>query len=369
MAVVLFLGVGLGLLLSRHEHRGGGPVASSSTLSAAPEAGLAELNKAFAAVAQKVTPAVVNINTHSVVRQPLFEDPFFGSFGPMVQQKRRSLGSGVLVRANGYVVTNHHVIEGAEQIVVTLADGRSFQARVVGTDPATDIGVVKIEATGLPYLTWGDSKKLQVGEWVIAVGSPFGLSQTVTAGIVSALGRRGIGVSEYENFIQTDAAINQGNSGGALVDIAGNLVGINTLILSKTGGYEGIGLAVPSELAQSVSDSLISAGFVVRGWTGLILDTPDPFAARRYGLPADAPVVVGLYRDSPAHQAGFAIEDVILAFDGKPLQGIPHLRQLIRESRIGSRHTLEVWRAGDRVSLEVTIQQQPTRAGEPVGGI
>jgi S1-C subfamily serine protease len=238
-------------------------------------------SEAFAAVAKLATPAVVNISAATIIpgrRSPLFDDPLFRYFFgdediPFREPERvvRSLGSGVIVSRDGLILTNNHVVAGASRITVTLADGRKFSdAQIVGTDPATDLALLRIRASNLPAIKWGDSRALEVGEWVLAIGNPYGLSQTVTAGIVSAKGRRDVGISVYEDFIQTDAAINPGNSGGALVNIRGELVGINTAILSQSGGNVGIGFAIPSHEARRVMELLLRDGKVSRGWLGII---------------------------------------------------------------------------------------------------
>ncbi|WP_329741520.1 Do family serine endopeptidase [Dyella sp. A6] len=302
------------------------------TLSAAGHAGMPpEVNgqplPSLAPMLQHVTPAVVNISTRTrvAVRNPYFDDPvfrqFFGLSGTPREKVKQSLGSGVIVNATkGYILTNNHVVGGADDITVTLQDGRSFKGHLVGTDPATDIAVVKIDADHLQALPLADSSKLRVGDFVVAVGEPFGLSETVTSGIVSALGRSGLGGSGYQNFIQTDASINPGNSGGALVNLRGQLVGINSMIFSPSGGNVGIGFAIPSNLAAEVMKQLIAHGKVSRGTLGIQTRDISPRIARMLGLLDDEGVVVtNVTRGSSGDRAGLQIGDVITALDGKPL--------------------------------------------------
>jgi serine protease Do len=336
------------------------------------------LGRAFATIAQKVTPAVVNISATRIIpgrRSPLADDPFFRQFfgddfpfGDLFAEPDRqaqSLGSGVIVSADGTVVTNNHVVERADAIRVSLADGRQLDARLVGVDPDTDIAVLTVDATGLPCAQWGDSDALQVGEWVIAIGSPFGLSQTVTAGIVSAKGRTDMGISGYEDFIQTDAAINPGNSGGALVSMDGELVGINTAILSETGGYQGIGFAVPSAIAKPVVETLLRDGKIVRAWLGVIV-TPVADAS---GNPAGV-VITNMYRDSPAHRGGLLPGDIIVQVAGKRVESPAQLRNMVKRMQIGASVDVDVLRQGERLRARCTLMEHPVgRTGRPVAGI
>jgi serine protease Do len=370
MALVVGIGIGMALRSAR-------PPAPLGSLAPAQAADLTELNRVFTTIARQATPAVVNVNTTSVVQERV---PFGFDFGPfgfeggpslVIPRQRKSLGSGVIIRPDGYVVTNSHVVQGAQSIEVTLSDGRTFSGRLIAADPASDLAVLRIEATNLPWLQWADSSKLQVGEWVIAVGSPYGLAETVTQGIVSALQHIGTPASELENFIQTDAAINPGNSGGALVNLSAQLVGINSFIFSKTGGYQGIGFAIPSNIAKHVTDALISTGKVVRGWLGLVVETVNPEAARQAGLPKGATLVIaGWYRESPAAQAQFAFGDVVLSYDDRVMTSISELRSAIRASAVGSGHHLRVWRQGNHIDVSVTVAQQPVGPrGERIGGL
>jgi Do/DeqQ family serine protease len=317
----------------------------------------------LAPMLQHVTPAVVNISTKTrvAVRDAYFDDPifrqFFGLPGVPRERVEQSLGSGVVVdAAKGYILTNNHVVGGADDITVTLQDGRSFKGRLVGTDPATDIAVVKIDATGLQALPLADSSKLRVGDFVVAVGEPFGLSETVTSGIVSALGRSGLGGEGYQNFIQTDASINPGNSGGALVNLRGELVGINSMIFSPSGGNVGIGFAIPSNLAAGVMRQLIAHGKVSRGTLGIQTQDVTPRIARMLGLHDERGVVVtDVARGSPGDRAGLQIGDVITALDGKPLGDSQQLHNTEGLEPVGSVLHLTVRRNGAERQLDATL--------------
>ncbi len=336
----------------------------------------------FTEVAKKVTPAVVNI-TRRVEAMPMskeFRGPsrdrrqweewmekFFGApippmprgpeapFGPM-----EGAGSGVIVSSEGYILTNNHVVEGATEVTVTLPDEREFTGKVMGTDPKTDLAIVKIEGKELPYLPWGDSAKLQVGEPVLAVGNPFGLTSTVTQGIVSALGRGRMGITEYEDFIQTDAAINPGNSGGALVNSKGELIGINTAIFSRTGGYQGIGFAVPTSMAKPVFDSLLKTGKVVRGYLGIGIQDVTQDLADAFELEEPNGAIVGDVKDgSPADQAGLKRGDVIVGYNGKPVEDPRALQRMVTRTPVGTETAMTVIRDGKKVELAVTVGEQP----------
>src|SRR6202451_630149 len=292
----------------------------------------------FSAVIKPALPAVVNIRTSKIVKpqagqmSPMFNDPmfrqFFGDqFGNGMQPKaerEQALGSGVIITADGTILTNNHVIDGATDIKVYLNDKREFQAKLIGTDPKTDIAVLKIDASNLPTLPLGDSNQLQVGDLIFAIGDPFGVGETATMGIVSATGRGGFGIENYENFIQTDAAINPGNSGGAMIDIHGNLVGINTAILSHgsmngEGGNEGVGFAIPVSMAKPVMDQILTHGKVVRGYLGVHIQDLTPELARAFGLKDGSGVLSGdVSSDSPPSRAGLRKGDVILKVNGEP---------------------------------------------------
>jgi serine protease Do len=337
---------------------------------------LLQTEQAFVQIANRVTPTVVNISTSKTVRQPrrgpmspFFDDPFFRRFFgdefsrqfeiPRERQEQ-SLGSGVIVSPDGYIVTNNHVVSGAEVIKVLLSDKREFTGKVIGTDPKSDIAVIKIDAKDLPTADWGNSDRIQVGELVLAIGTPFGLTSTVTSGIISAKGRANVGVADYEDFIQTDAAINPGNSGGALVNIRGELIGINTAIFSRSGGYMGIGFAVPSTMARSVMNSLIKEGKVTRGWLGVYIQEITPELAKQFKLKDhDGALVSDVMKDSPAERAGLQRGDVILQYNGKRVEDAGHLRNMVAQSQVGEEVQMEVLRGGDRKKIEVKIGELP----------
>ena len=330
---------------------------------------LKTLGATYASIARNVTPAVVNITSTQIVPGRVLRDPFsefFGGGGEMRREPDRraqSLGSGVLVDARGIILTNHHVINNASEINVTLNDRRRFKAKLVGSDPASDVAVLKIQATNLPALKWSDSDKLQVGDIVLAVGSPFNLSSTVTQGIISAKGRRDLGISAVEDFLQTDAAINPGNSGGALVDIDGNLVGINTAILSESGGNQGIGLAIPANLAKKLSDQLIATGKITRGWLGLVVEPITDDIAGQMRLPDTRGVLVtGVYTRGPGGQAAWSEQgDVITKINGTTIESPGQLRNLIADLAPGSKITLEVWQNGRARTFELQAGARPAR--------
>jgi serine protease Do len=329
----------------------------------------------FSRVAERTVPAVVNISAQQVVRRRV--DPFFSLFyGQGGEVFRRgvenSLGSGVIVSADGYILTNNHVVIGEasrlpiEQlnVSVALADKRELPAKVIGTDPATDLALLKVDATKLPTMPWGDSSALKVAEWVLAIGNPYQLSQTVTLGIVSAVNRQNLGVSAYEDFIQTDAAINPGNSGGALVNARGELVGINTVIFSQSGGYQGIGFAVSSNLARRIFSDLERYGEVRRGTIDGVADWM-PLTTRlaaELGAPdTRGAVAYRLYRDSPAYRAGLQPGDIVVSFNGQAVESPAQLTRLTSDARIGSTATLAIIREGRRLELKVPIDRPSRR--------
>ncbi|MCP9454910.1 MAG: DegQ family serine endoprotease [Nitrospira sp.] len=273
----------------------------------------------------------------------------------------QSAGSGVIIDPNGYIVTNNHVVEGATRITVTLNDRREFSAKVVGTDPKTDLAVIKIDATDLPTLRWGDYEKLQVGDLVLAVGSPFGLSSTVTLGIISALGRGNVGIADYEDFIQTDAAINPGNSGGALVNMNGELIGINTAIFSRTGGSEGVGFAIPSSIAVDIVDSLLRTGKVVRGWMGVAIQEITPALAKSFKLPEDRKGVLisDVNEGGPSYAAGIKRGDVVIAFNGKEVHNVSQLRNIVARTAVGKEAEVKILRDGKEQTIIVKVAERP----------
>ncbi len=352
--------------------------ANSSTAIATPATPLplAEtVQTNFVPVVKAVMPAVVNISTTRVIHgkdmqqmSPFFNDPFFRQFfgdqfsqgHPMPRdQRENSLGSGVIVDSSGYIVTNNHVVDKADEIKVLLGDKREFIGKVVGTDPKTDVAVIRIKAKDLPTVPWGDSDKLEAGEYVLAMGNPFGLNQTVTMGIVSAVGRANVGIADYEDFIQTDAAINPGNSGGALVNARGELVGINTAIFSRSGGYMGVGFAVPSNMVRKVMQSLITTGKVVRGWLGVSIQEMTPELAKNFGV-SDAGALVGeVVKDSPAAKAGFIAGDVIVSLDGKSVDSPTTLRNRVADMKVGKEVDVRVIRNKQPKDLMVKIAEQP----------
>ena len=318
----------------------------------------------FTRVAGQAVKGVANISSVQVQRRqnsPFDNDPFFRYFfgdQDMSRDRRSlSLGSGVVVSADGYVVTNAHVVgENVREVTVALADKREVPATIVGTDAATDIALLKIGVSGLPALPWGDSTRLQVGEWVLAIGSPFQLSQTVTAGIVSATGRANVGFAEYEDFIQTDAAINPGNSGGALVNTRGELVGINTGIFSQSGGYQGIGFAVPSNLARHIVDELIKSGRVSRGTVlGVRFSAVTPRLAAELNAPDTSGVLVAQMARSEAYDAGLRPGDIVVAFNGERVDDVSRLYRLLADARIGTVAAVRVLRNGREVALKIPV--------------
>lgn len=332
-----------------------------------------ETSRAFSEIVKAVSPAVVNISSTKVVkRQQTPFDEFFDFLYPFPdgrgkRWKERSLGSGVIVSSDGYIVTNNHVVEQADEIRVILIDKKSFRAKVVGSDPKTDIAIIKIDAKGLPMLPWGDSDKLQVGEFVLAIGNPFGLSHTVTMGIISAVGRADVGIADYENFIQTDAAINPGNSGGPLVNIKGELIGINTAIFSKTGGYQGIGFTVPSNMVRLVMEQLIKEGKVTRGWLGVTIQELTPEIASKFGLKMlEGALVSDIAKGSPAHKAGIMRGDIILEVNGNKIRNVAALRNMIAQSKIGSHIEIKILRRDREITLKAVIAELPTEVGDVV---
>jgi Do/DeqQ family serine protease len=351
-----------------------GPSTSVTTVISGPAVSAALPN--FTTVAERTVPAVVNISSVQVVNRPnspFANDPFFRDFfgeSDMFGSRRsleNSLGSGVVVSADGYILTNNHVVTGESgqislqrlpDITIVLADQREMRATIVGTDPATDLALLKIDAVDLPTIPWGDSAALKVAEWVLAIGNPFQLSQSVSLGIVSALGRQDVGISAYEDFIQTDAAINPGNSGGALINARGELVGINTAIFSENGGYQGIGFAVPSNLAREIVAELAEFGEVRRGSIGYVELAPlTTRVAAELGAPdASGMLVTRLRRDSPAYLAGLRPGDIVTGFNGSPITSGSTLSRLIQDSPIGSTGTLTIIRDGRNLDLDIPIQ-------------
>ena len=341
------------------------PAASNMTLTRL--VGSPAIGTGYSEAAKKAIPSVVNIFTSKEVRvpsHPVLNDPLFRRyFGDQLDggsQQQRSLGSGVIVSQQGYILTNHHVVEDADEIQVALADGRTAKARIVGADPDTDLAVLKIDLHNLPAVTFGQSDQLRVGDVVLAIGDPFGVGQTVTMGIVSALGRSRLGINQFENFIQTDAAINPGNSGGALVDISGNLVGINSAIFSQTGGSQGIGFSIPVSLARNVMEQLIRSGAVTRGWIGVEVRDLTPELADSFRLEAKrGALIAGILRNSPADRAQVKPGDVLVGINGRPVSDSVSMLNLIAELAPGREATLDVVRERQQLALKVTVGKRP----------
>ena len=346
---------------------------------------LQSLQDAFVRVAQSVKPAVVNIATTQRPRPqpgrrtpqvpPFFRGPFrdfFGEdfferfFGDQPQRERRSLGSGVIVDKRGYILTNNHVIEQADAIEVRLSDKRKFSATVIGKDPKTDLAVIKIDATGdLPAAKLGDSDQIRIGEWAIAIGNPFGLDQTVTVGVISAVGRSDVGIATYEDFIQTDASINPGNSGGPLLNLNGEVVGINTAIVA-TG--QGIGFAIPINMARQITDRLIAQGKVVRGWLGVGIQELTEELATQFGVkPEDGVLVGNVMKDGPAERGGLKTGDIIVEFNGTKIGNVRQLQREVAQAAVGSTAQVKVLREGRPVTVTIVLGEQPTElAAGPV---
>ncbi|MGZ7455570.1 Do family serine endopeptidase AlgW [Pseudomonas sp. Ma2-10] len=324
----------------------------------------------YADAVTTAAPSVVNLYTTKVINKPnhpLFEDPqfrrFFGDNSPKQKRMESSLGSGVIMSPEGYLLTNNHVTSGADQIVVALKDGRETLARVIGSDPETDLAVLKIDLRNLPSITVGRSDNIRIGDVALAIGNPFGVGQTVTMGIISATGRNQLGLNNYEDFIQTDAAINPGNSGGALVDANGNLTGINTAIFSRSGGSQGIGFAIPVKLAMEVMKSIIEHGQVIRGWLGIEVQPLSQELAESFGLSGRPGIVVaGIFRDGPAQKAGLQLGDVILSIDGEPAgDGRRSMNQVAR-IKPTDQVTILVMRNGKELKLTAEIGLRPPPA-------
>lgn len=349
---------------------------------------LADLNDLFVSVAEQVNPSVVTVFTEKEIKtrsfgpytSPFFDNPFrefFGDdfferfFGPQQPQEGqrfvRGMGSGVIVSRDGYILTNNHVVRDADRVQVMLLGGKRVDAKIIGRDAKTDIALLQIEGDDLKPIKLGDSDKLRVGEWVLAIGSPLSanLDHTVTAGIVSAKGRSRVGLAEYEDFIQTDAAINPGNSGGALVNLKGELVGINTAIATETGGFQGIGFAVPINMARAVMDQLIKHGKVIRGWLGVSIQNVTESIQKAFKLPVDYGALVGdVVENSPAEKAGIKSGDVILEIDGKRVRDIDFLRNEVASRAPGTKVELKIYRDGKERTVTVELGELPEEAGQ-----
>jgi serine protease Do len=342
----------------------------------APPVPLGTFANGFASVLQPALPAVVNIHTSKIVKQkgmqnPFLNDPFFRQFfgdqfgqGQPAPEREQSLGSGVIVTSDGVIITNNHVIDGASDIKVFLSDKREFPAKLIGTDPLSDIAVLKINATGLATLPIGDSSHLHVGDVVLAIGEPFGLGGTATMGIVSATGRGGLGIEGYEDFIQTDAAINPGNSGGALIDLHGDLVGINTAILTGGGGgNQGVGFAIPVNMVRKVMEQIVEHGKVVRGYIGVHIQDVTPDLAKQFSLNQIGGALIGdVSPDTPGARAGLKKGDIILAVNGNQVNSANQLRNEISQTAPGTKIDLKVFRDGHTQDLSLTLAELPTAA-------
>lgn len=373
-ASILIVGMLAGLVLSAP-----GVLQAKHLISSKSIDLLSQLSDAQSEVSAAVTPSVVNISTTRVSKSgeeahgDFFNDPFFRRFfgdqfpnpNTPKERKERGLGSGVIISADGYIVTNNHVIEKAQEIKVLLSNKRDYKAKLIGADPKTDIAVIKIDAKDLPALSWGDSGKLKVGEIVFAVGNPFGLNQTVTMGGISAVGRANVGIADYEDFIQTDAAINPGNSGGALVNARGELIGINTAIVSRSGGYQGIGFAVPSNMARQVIDSLIKHKKVVRGWLGVSIQEVTSDLAEEFGVKdLKGALVSGVMKESPAEKAGIKQGDVILQYNGRIVEDTGHLRNMVSQTAVGTKIKVRLLRQKKEIETEVAVGELPKKLAE-----
>ena len=339
------------------------PVVQSS----APSASAATRALSYSDAVRRATPSVVNIFTSKEIRSPrhpLLNDPlfrrFFGDQLPDEAQRASSLGSGVIVSNTGYILTNHHVVEAADEIEVGLADGKKLLAKVIGNDPETDLAVLRVTSDNLPSISFGSSETLAVGDVVLAIGNPFGVGQTVTSGIVSALGRTGLGINTFENFIQTDAAINPGNSGGALIDAAGNLVGINTAIFTRTGSSAGIGFAIPVSTAKVVLDQIVKSGSVTRGWIGVEVQELSPSQAESFKLGSSrGALIAGVLRGGPADKAGVKPGDILLEVQGKPVADPAGMLNLIAALEPGQSAKMKLKRHGQDVDASVTVGRRP----------
>ena len=376
-ASILLMGAAMGLGVASwagHPVVGGSRVPVYITQARGAEGAVSGNGMGFAPLFKSALPAVVSITSSRVVKvpqNPFFNDPFFQQFfggrgqrAPQ-EQRERGLGSGVIVSADGYILTNNHVVDNGTEIKVMLADKRQFSAKVIGTDPKTDIALVKIEATGLPTIPLGDSSKIQVGDYAFAIGNPFGVGETATMGIVSATGRNGLSIEDYEDFIQTDAAINPGNSGGALINARAELIGINTAILAGgSGGNQGIGFAVPINMAKYVMDEILKHGKVVRGYIGVGIQEVTPDLAKAFHVPSETGALVSnVDPDSPGAKAGLQRGDVITELNGQPINGPNDLRLKVATMVPGTTVHLKAVRNGEPRDVSLTLGEAPAGKG------
>jgi S1-C subfamily serine protease len=374
----IFFGVSLGTIL------GVALLCSGVRLSVQPPApaygkgtvSFHSLSNELVEVSEKVLPAVVSIDAIQVIpgyRIPNQQSPFVPSEDNLAGAEQRvpTVGSGLIVRSDGYIVTNHHVVDGVQEIRVTLSDNRVAPATLIGMDAASDLAVLKINLKNLPTLEWADPKGIKTGEMVLAVGNPLNMRGSVTHGIISGKGRKDLGISDFEDFIQTDAAINPGNSGGPLVDLDAGVVGINSAILGKSGGSQGIGLAIPGEVVKGVVDELIKTGRVARSWIGLIVQPVNSAIATQVGMgQATGVVVLGGYRRGPAGKAGFQPYDVILDVNGTSINDDHTLRSVLAQLPVGKPANFQIWRGGHTVQLKVTTETRPTdSSGQAARGV
>lgn len=380
-AILIFIGIVFGLIVSADFGIFNTSRAQDVKISKESIDILTKTDQAMAELAAATKPSVVNISSQRIMTtqplpMPFFDDPLFRNFFGDQQgngfkprkYKQMGLGSGVIVGKEGYVLTNNHVVQGSEEITVKLSDKRQFKGKVIGADPKTDLAVVKIEAHNLPVLNLGDSDKLKVGERVIAIGNPFGLNQTVTSGIISATGRADVGIADYEDFIQTDAAINPGNSGGALVNVKGELIGINTAIATTSGGYQGVGFAIPSNMVKAVMDSLIKRGKVIRGWLGVTIQPVTPELAKQFALKSGKGVLISdVIVDSPAQKAGLQQGDVITEFDGKEVNDPSRLKNMVAGITPGKEVNVKIIRDSKEKILKVAINEMPAKLSLAAG--
>ena len=333
----------------------------------APPAAAGAPPGSFRDAARKASQTVVSINTSRADRHPSSNDPWFRFFfGDQGSAPQAGLGSGVIISPDGFILTNNHVVEGATEIEVALNDSRKTRATVIGTDPETDLAILKINLERLPVITLGNSDSLQVGDQVLAIGNPFGVGQTVTSGIVSALGRNQLGINTFENFIQTDAAINPGNSGGALVDVNGNLMGINTAIYSRSGGSMGIGFALPVSTAKLVLEGIVKDGVVTRGWIGVEPADLSPELMETFGVKASKGVLItGVLQNGPAAQAGVRPGDVVVQVSGKDVRNVSELLSMVASLKPGNATQFQLQRRGDGVEVSVTPGKRPKPKAQP----
>jgi serine protease DegS len=343
------------------------PISEETAAASLPVAATGLIAESYAAAVHRAAPAVVNISTARLVTEqiePSAVAQLFGDLRPLYHQRvERALGSGVIVDTAGHIITNNHVIANADTIMITLADGRATRAVVVGRDPDTDLALLSIKLKNLPVMPLGRSDRLQVGDGVLAIGNPLGLSQTVTHGIVSATGRSQLGVATFEDFIQTDAAINAGNSGGALINTLGDLIGINTAVLGKNNGgdisVEGISFAIPVNLARGVMDEILDHGRVIRGWTGIVPEDVGDEQARQLGLPRGGVVITNLYRNSPAVDAGLHIGDILILIDGKSVHNAQDALAQIAARKPGSHVHLDLVRGQNTIQTTLAVTERP----------